>query len=115
MDLKKFVEDAAWNLKKAKQYTNDHYAEKGFKKKSKSGTGMLGRNSVGMNTQGPVTPRMAGGLGIRQVVNTLIHTGLNKTVMPAVEEKLHNMARNKRESDIIKSGAKIVRKPAQLI
>jgi MOSC domain-containing protein YiiM len=109
MNPKDLLNEVGWQLNKAKQYTHDHYAEKGFKKKSKSGTGMLGRNAVGMNTTGPVTPRMAGGLGIRQVVNTLIHTGLNKTVMPAVEEKLNNMARNMREREIIKSGAKIVR------
>ena len=40
-----------------------------------------------LDTQ-PATMRMAGGVGLQKLAATVIHTGINKFVMPQVEKSL---------------------------
>lgn len=103
MDLKKSLQGIAGSLVNAKNMANDLAQKKGSATQmSKSGTGVHSPGSFGVSAEGgapPASARMAGGVGLQKLAATVIHTGINKYVMPNAEKFMKNIAED------IKQGA----------
>ena len=118
MDIKNTLKNLGDNLVKAKDLGYKLSKEKAAATTfPRSGTGMHGPSSFGVNanTQ-PATARMAGGVGLQKVAATLIHTGINKFIMPEVDKQMKNLA-TKIKSDLtskkhLSNGGKFARKPS---
>ena len=118
MDAGKVLQSIGSNLTKAKNLSVDLASAKAkASKPSKSGTGVHSPSSFGVNadTQ-PATARMAGGVGLQKLAATLIHTGINKYVMPQVEKSMNGLAQ-KIKTDLnnkqhLSKGGTFMRKPS---
>lgn len=120
MDLKKLIGEAGNQLVKAKNYTTKATQEKAKNLgMSKSGTGVHSPTSFGVSAETgapPVSARMAGGIGLQKVAATLIHTGVNKYLMPEIDKQLKGVANNIKKDLQIKNhvakGGKVAHKPS---
>ena len=102
MDLGKTIKNAANTLVRAKNLSKDlAIAKAESTKPSNSGTGVHSPGSFGVNaTTQPATARMAGGVGLQKLAATVVHTGINKFIMPQVDKHMKGLA------DSIKSDLK---------
>ena len=65
---------------------------------SSSGTGVHSPGSFGVNANTkPASVRMAGGIGMQKLAATLIHSGLNKYVLPQADRFMNNIATDIKE------------------
>ena len=120
MDLKKLITDAGNSLVKAKNYTTKATIEKARNSgMSKSGTGVHSPTSFGVSGETGAPPgsaRMAGGIGLQKVAASLIHTGINKYVMPEVEKRMQGLAQNIKsdlqQKEHVAKGGKMMPKPS---
>jgi len=118
MDLNQTLKNIGNNFVKAKNLSTDLAIAKGnATKPSKSGTGVHSPGSFGVNadTQ-PANMRMAGGVGLQKLAATVIHTGINKFVMPKIEQGMNGLAQ-KIKTDLnnkqhLSKGGKFARKPS---
>ncbi len=118
MDIAKTLGGIGESLVRAKNYTVRHAKKKAEETlPSKSGTGVHSPSSFGVNanTQ-PATARMAGGVGLQKLAATVIHTGINKFVMPQVEKSMNglvqNIKRDLQNKDHISKGGTFMHKPS---
>ena len=107
-------------LNKAKEFTVDEAIKRGNNRQmSKSGTGTHSPRSFGVGNATPPTMRMAGGVGMQKLVNTLVHRGINQFVMPKVDEALQGLAEGIRTSNRNKAhaakGGKFMHDPSVLM
>jgi hypothetical protein len=118
MDFSKVLGNVGNKLQEAKALGNELAQKKAAETKpSASGTGVHSPGSFGVNadTQ-PATMRMAGGVGLQKLAATVIHTGINKYVMPQVEKGMKGLAQ-KIKTDLnnkqhISKGGTFMHKPS---
>lgn len=94
MDLEKTIKNAANTLVNAKNLSKDlAMAKAESAKPSNSGTGAHSPGSFGVNANTQAaTARMAGGIGLQKLASTVIHTGINKYIMPQVDKHIKDLA-----------------------
>ena len=115
MDAQNILAGIGKNLTKAKDATAEHYMNKNTAP-SRSGTGMFGPSSFGVNAKvgaPPVSARMAGGMGLQKIANTLIHKGLNEHVMPAINNQMKKVVNDIKIKKHKALGGTFMHKPAQ--
>ena len=118
MDLGKTINSIGNSLQKAKRLGNNLAQKKAAETKpSKSGTGVHSPSSFGVNADAqPATARMAGGVGLQKLAATVIHTGINKFVMPQVEKSMNGLVQNIKKDlqnkDHISKGGTFMHKPS---
>jgi hypothetical protein len=118
MDAGKLLKSIGSSLTRAKNLSTDLAAAKARSTKPpKSGTGVHSPGSFGVNAETqPANVRMAGGIGLQKVAAHLIHTGVNKFVMPQVEKQMQGLA-EKIKTDLnnkqhLSKGGTFARKPS---
>ena len=118
MDLNKTINNIGKSLVKAKNLGNDlAQAKAASTKPSRTGTGIHSPGSFGVNTATqPATMRMAGGVGLQKLAATVIHTGINKFIMPEVDKQMKGLA-NKIKTDLnnkdhLSKGGTFMHKPS---
>ena len=99
MDFSKVLANVGTKLQEAKALSNQLAQKKAAETKpSASGTGVHSPGSFGVNVETqPASMRMAGGVGMQKLAATLIHTGVNKYVMPQAENFMNNIATDIKE------------------
>jgi len=98
MDANRLLKNIGNSLSKAKNLSTDlAIAKAKSTKPSASGTGVHSPSSFGVNADAqPVNARMAGGIGLQKLAATVIHTGINRFVMPEIEKGMNGLARKLR-------------------
>lgn len=118
MDFGKAISNIGNQLEKAKTLGNELAQKKAANTMpSKSGAGVHtpGSFGVSVDTQ-PATMRMAGGIGLQKLAATVIHTGINKFVMPQVEKQMKGLAtklkKDLNNKDHLSKGGTFMHKPS---